>query len=93
MSGHPGAPSFTGAVATFSDADPSSRRDYTATITWGDGGTTRRGDQRPRRATGATGVFTVSGMHTYAEEGKLRGVGVDRREPTAMPRRSAGPRW
>ena len=32
--------SFTGAVATFTDDDPSgTASDYTATITWGDGNT------------------------------------------------------
>ena len=73
---------FTGAVATFSDAESSA----------GSAGRLHGHDHLGRwqhdlparsaisRQSGASGVFTVSGMHTYAEEGRLRGVGVDRRE-------------
>ena len=52
-------------VATFTDpAGAEAIGDYSATIAWGDGGTT----------TGASislnsGIFTVSGTHTYAEQG------------------------
>jgi hypothetical protein len=57
-----GAP-FSGAVATFTNADPlGSAASYTATITWGDGST----------STGAItgiGTLTVSGPHTYADAG------------------------
>jgi hypothetical protein len=59
-----GAP-FSGEVARFVNADPVGGPDsYTATITWGDGGTsagtiTDNGD----------GTFSVSGSHTYADPG------------------------
>jgi hypothetical protein len=64
---------FSGAVATFTDANPTPDvADYTATITWGDGGTST--------ATSANGgitvnhgVFTVSGSHTYANPGTTAG--------------------
>ena len=53
---------FSGAVASFSDANAgATAADFTATITWGDG-TTSIGT-----VTG-TGPFTVSGTHTWAEE-------------------------
>jgi hypothetical protein len=56
--------SFTGTVATFTDANPfASLSDYTATIDWGDG-TSSSGT-----VGGASGSNTVSGTHTYAEEG------------------------
>jgi PKD repeat protein len=56
--------SFTGVVATFTDADPNGTvADYSATITWPDG-TTSAG------TVGSTGgVFTVAGTHTFADEG------------------------
>jgi hypothetical protein len=55
-----GAP-YSGAVATFINADPSgSAASYTALIDWGDG-TTSTGT-----ITG-TGTLTVSGFHTYAD--------------------------
>src|SRR5262249_56435872 len=51
-------------VATFTDADPlGTATDYTATITWGDGSTTSG------TITSTGSVFSVSGTHTYAEEG------------------------
>jgi uncharacterized repeat protein (TIGR01451 family) len=57
-----GAP-FSAAIATFSDADPAGTvSDYTAKITWADG-TTSVG------TVSGTGPFTVSGTHTYEEEG------------------------
>jgi hypothetical protein len=58
--------SFTGTVATFADsntADVASQ--FTATITWGDG-TTSTGT-----VTGGNGSFTVTGSHTYADEGSF----------------------
>ena len=56
---------FTGTVATFTDADPNSvASDFSATISWGDG-TSSSGTV----SASAGGGFTVSGTHTYAEEG------------------------
>ncbi len=55
---------FSGAVATFTDNDtgqPASN--FTATIAWGDGASTAG------TVTGAAGSFSVSGAHTYADEG------------------------
>jgi hypothetical protein len=59
--------SFAGAVATYSDPgspDPSSA--YRATIDWGDQTTT------PGTVTGSGGSYTVSGTHTYAEDGSYQ---------------------
>ena len=54
----------TATVATFTDTNPSaSVNDFTATIAWGDG-TTSTGT-----ITEKNGVFSVTGSHTYAEEG------------------------
>jgi hypothetical protein len=51
-------------VATFSDSDSSDTADkFTATINWGDGQTTTGS------VSGANGSFTVSGGHTYVDEG------------------------
>ncbi|HEV2415822.1 MAG TPA: choice-of-anchor Q domain-containing protein, partial [Candidatus Dormibacteraeota bacterium] len=55
--------SVTGVVATFDDPAPSGTA-WTATIDWGDH-TTSSGTV----ATGSFGGFTVTGTHTYAEEG------------------------
>jgi hypothetical protein len=56
--------SFNGAVATFTNTDTANTAaDFTATIHWGDG-TTGAGT-----VTGAGGTFTVSGTHTYADDG------------------------
>jgi hypothetical protein len=56
--------SFTGTVATFNDGDTSAAAaDYAATISWGDGSSSAG------TITGSAGQFTVSGTHTYAEEG------------------------
>ncbi|GHG56771.1 hypothetical protein GCM10012320_29420 [Sinomonas cellulolyticus] len=58
-----GAP-FSGTVATVKDADTTSTPgEYTATIDWGDS-TTSSGT-----LSGTSGNFTVSGTHTYTEEG------------------------
>lgn len=67
-SGVPIAPtegsSFSGTVATVSDPDPASvPSEYDAVISWGDG-TSSFGT-----ITGTGGAFSVSGSHTYAEEG------------------------
>lgn len=58
--------SFTGTVATFTDPDTSATAgEYTATINWGDGTAPTSGT-----ITGPIGgPFTVSGTHTYTEEG------------------------
>jgi PKD repeat protein len=58
--------SFTGTVATFTDPDPNSTAaEYAATINWGDGTAPTAGT-----ISGPTGgPFTVSGTHTYTEEG------------------------
>ncbi|HJT34020.1 MAG TPA: DUF4214 domain-containing protein [Pirellulales bacterium] len=59
------ASSLTGAVASFTDADPNGTvSDYTATIDWGDG-TSVTGSI----AAGTSGGFDVSGTHAYAEDG------------------------
>jgi hypothetical protein len=55
---------FSGAVATFTDpgsSDPAGN--YAATISWGDGTTTAG------TVTGSAGSYTVTGTHTYADEG------------------------
>jgi hypothetical protein len=57
-----GAP-FTGAIATFTNADPfGDATSYTAIIDWGDGSTSDG-------AISGTGILTVSGPHTYAAAG------------------------
>ena len=57
---------FSGAVATFTDADPNGTvSDYTATIRWGDGTTTAG------TVTAIGGGFQVAGAHTYADEGNF----------------------
>jgi hypothetical protein len=56
---------FTGAVATFTDADPNGiASDYAATIDWGDG-TQSTGTV----TSAASGGFRVSGSHTYVNPG------------------------
>jgi hypothetical protein len=57
--------SFTGTVASFTDPDTTeSTSDYTAVITWDDG-TTSAGTL----TSSGNGQFSISGTHTYAEEG------------------------
>jgi hypothetical protein len=59
--------SFTGTVATFTDPDASATAaEYSATIDWGDGSTSAGTVSGP---TG--GPFTVTGTHTYADEGSF----------------------
>ncbi|MGO8748676.1 MAG: hypothetical protein ACLQNE_22120 [Thermoguttaceae bacterium] len=53
--------------ATFTDANPGNQTaDMTATITWGDNGPTSLGTVSYNAG---SGVYTVGGSHTYAEEG------------------------
>jgi hypothetical protein len=57
---------FNGQVATFSDTDTTkTAASFTASIVWGDG-TTSAGT-----ITGSSGVFSVTGQHTYADEGSF----------------------
>jgi hypothetical protein len=58
--------SFSGAVATFTDPDPSATAgEYTASIDWGDSSAPTTGT-----ISGPTGgPFAVTGTHTYTEEG------------------------
>jgi hypothetical protein len=64
VSAFEGAP-FSGAVATVTDLDSAATAsEYTATIDWGDGSPAGTGT-----VSGGGGSFTVSGGHTYAEEG------------------------
>jgi hypothetical protein len=57
--------SFSGTVATFTDADTAATAsEYAATINWGDGSPVATGV-----VGGGGGSFMVSGSHTYAEEG------------------------
>ena len=55
---------FSGAVATFTDADPDggSPSEYTVAIDWGDGTTTTG------VVSGSAGSYTVSGSHAFADE-------------------------
>jgi len=56
---------FSGMAATFVDTDPSggTASEYATTIDWGDGATSSG------TVTGGSGNYTVSGSHTYADEG------------------------
>jgi len=55
---------FSGQVATFSSTDKTTTASqYSATIDWGDGTAVT-----PGTVSGGSGSFTVSGMHTYADE-------------------------
>ncbi len=57
---------FNGTVATFSDSNTAlTPASFTATIAWGDGTTTAG------TVTGGSGSFTVTGQHTYADEGSF----------------------
>jgi PKD repeat protein len=59
--------SFSGTVASFTDANPAATSgDFSAVITWGDG-TTSAGTVTANPA----GGFLVSGSHTYGEEGSF----------------------
>ncbi|HEY0512536.1 MAG TPA: hypothetical protein VGH73_11565 [Thermoanaerobaculia bacterium] len=62
----PEGKAFNGTVATFSDADTTkTAASFTTTIAWGDGTTTAG------TVTGSSGSFTVTGQHTYADEGSF----------------------
>ncbi len=57
--------SISGAIATFTDADPNdAANEYATTINWGDGAT---GPGTVTRT--AAGKFSVSGTHAYGDEG------------------------
>jgi len=57
--------SFTGTVATFSDANPSApASDFTAMIDWGDGSA-----PAPGTVSGTAGSYSVNGTHSYATTG------------------------
>jgi hypothetical protein len=58
---------FNGAVATFEDDNGAATpADFTATIDWGDGSATT-----PGTIASSSAAFTVSGQHTYADEGSF----------------------
>jgi large repetitive protein len=58
-----GVPTFSGTVATFTNADVAgASSDYTAVITWGDGVITQGAITGP-----VAGVFSVTGSHTFEE--------------------------
>ena len=58
--------SFTGAVATATDADTTSTAsEFSCTIDWGDGSPL----DTACTVSGSGGAFNVNGTHTYAEEG------------------------
>lgn len=54
-----------GTVATIFDLNPTSVADYSALINWGDGTTSAA----TSIISGSGGLFTVTGSHTYVEEG------------------------
>jgi hypothetical protein len=69
-------------IATFTDTNKSdTASNFTATITWGDGTTT------DGKVAGSNGVFTVTGGHTYADEGSFPlGVTIaDTANNTSLP--------
>jgi hypothetical protein len=73
ISGTEGQAFSAGQVATFTDADPAGTTgDYTVTINWNDGSAL---DTTSGAVTGpVSGVFSVTGTHTFAEEGALHPV-------------------
>ena len=57
---------FNGTVATFSDSNTAlTPASFTTTVNWGDGTTTAG------TVSGGSGSFTVTGQHTYADEGSF----------------------
>jgi len=64
---------FNSSVATFTDGNPgATTADFKATINWGDGSTPTTGT-----VTGPTsGVFTVSGNHTYPNNGTFTSYAI-----------------
>ena len=80
---------FSGTVATFTDPDTAATgSEYSATIDWGDGSATTAGT-----ISGSAGSFTISGTHTYAEEGtysvKVTTTDVDNAGNTATANSTA----
>jgi len=66
LSGSEAVSTGTVEAASFTDANPNAAAgDFTATIDWGDG-TSSTGTITP----GAEGGFSISGAHTYVEEGR-----------------------
>jgi hypothetical protein len=58
---------FNGTVATFSDSDTTKTpASFTTAINWGDGSAPTAGT-----VTGGSGSFTVTGQHTYPDEGSF----------------------
>jgi hypothetical protein len=85
-----GAQTGTVTVATFTDPDPTATAgEYQATVDWGDGSPASAGTITAK----AGGGFTVTGSHTYAEEGtyqlKVKIVDVDNASNTAVGTGSA----
>ena len=73
----------TTSIATFTDTDTTeSASAFTASINWGDGTTTTG------TVTGGNGAFTVSGGHTYAEEGQDTAVVTITRTADGIPDRA-----
>ncbi len=73
---------WSGQVTTFTDTGSiSPASEFQATINWGDGTTsTTSSATNPVVITGSDGAFTVTGSHTYAEEG-TDGVSVTVTDP------------
>jgi hypothetical protein len=66
-------PLFSGAVAYFTDANPTAPvSDFTAMIEWGDGTAATVGTVVP----GPAGTFQVNGSHSYADSGVNGGTGI-----------------
>ncbi len=60
-----GSASFSGRLASFTDADPGNQvGDYTAQILWGDGAVSQG-----TVAAASPGVYAVTGAHAYAQSG------------------------
>jgi phosphatidylinositol-3-phosphatase len=61
---------FSGTVATFTDADPNgSAGEFAATINWGDGSTPTTLSRGSSAITEASGTFSVAASHVYAKSG------------------------
>ncbi|HSU82238.1 MAG TPA: hypothetical protein VLR69_07435, partial [Thermoanaerobaculia bacterium] len=69
---------FSGTVATFTDDNPAAApSDFVAVIDWGDGSSTSFGT-----ITESAGTFSVSGQHTYDDEGTFAAtVTITEQEP------------
>jgi PKD repeat protein len=68
-----GLPATNVTVATFTDSNPLSEiADFTATINWGDGTPASAGVIHIFGMTPAGVTYTVTGTHTYAEEGNFQ---------------------